>query len=58
MNEVFFITTNEGPEHMRFTEWCYNATHGERSQNNVVNIATTNQRDSDYYTIKEYEKGD
>ena len=54
-NEVFFITTNEGPEHMRFTEWCYNATHGERSQNNVVNIATTNQRDSDYYTIKEYD---
>ena len=55
MNEVFFITTNEGPEHMRFTKWCYNATHGERSQNNVVNIATTNQRDSDYYTIKEYD---
>ena len=54
-NEVFFTSTNEGPVHMRFTKWSYNATHGEREKGNIVNIATGKQKDSDYYTIKQYD---
>ena len=54
-NRVEFITKNSGPEYMKYVSWGDNATHGPHSYGNIVNIATTNQMDGDFYTIKEYD---
>ena len=54
-NKVEFITKNDTPEHMKYVIWGENATHGTHTYGDIVNVDRSREKDSDYYTIKEYD---
>lgn len=54
-NRVEFITTNDKTPHMKYVEWGYTATHGTHTYGDIVNVDRSREKDSDYYTIKEYD---